>query len=388
MIGPMRVSAEWRWAVPKLLALFLVARLIVVLAAVSVEWLATPSSAGPGGSLLRATERPVLASLTSWDGVYYLGIARDGYQVGPVNGPYPETVFFPLYPALTAAAAAPLGGDLPLGGVLVANVCGLLGLLGAYALARRRLSRDAALLAAAFVALGPGSVAFSMAYSDSLFLALAVGAFLAADRGGSQARGGSTTRGGVGWRAVAGVLALLAGMTRLQGALLFVPLLWLFVQQDQGRPRSSWLAALGAPVGLAAYCLWIGNLTGDPLGPILAQGAWDFGAVPGAVAEPWVVAVAALIYGSTAVLALKLLWDRWRARIDAPGVSWGAVNLAALVVARRVASLPRYLAPVTQIAEQLVGGNYRPRTVRLILAASVAAYSVLAVLHFALKLAP
>ena len=110
--------------------------------------------------------------------------------------------------------------------------------------------------------------------------------------------------------------------------------------------------------------------------------------MPGAVADPWVVAVAALIYGSTVVLALRLLWDRWRARTDGPGVAWGLTNLAALVVARRVASLPRYLAPVTQIAEQLTGGRYARRTVRLILAGSVAAYTVLAVLHFGLKLAP
>lgn len=372
----MRVGVEWRWAVPRLLALFLIARMIVVLAAVSVEWLAAPGSAGPGGSLLRATDRPVLASLTSWDAVYYLGIANDGYQVGPVNGPYPETVFFPLYPALTAAVAAPLGGDLPLGGVLVANVFGLVGLVGAYALARRRLSRNAALLAATFVALGPGSVAFSMAYSDSLFLALACGTFLASARGGNRGR------------AAAAILALLAGLTRLQGAFLFVPMLWLFWQQDRGKPGWSWLATLGGPIGLAAYGLWIGGLTGDPLGPILAQGAWDFGAVPEAVADPWVVAVAAVIYGATVVLALRLLWDRRRARTDPSGVWWGAVNLVALVVARRVASLPRYLAPVTQLAEQLASGAYSQRTVRLILAGSVAAYSVLAVLHFALKLAP
>jgi Dolichyl-phosphate-mannose-protein mannosyltransferase len=372
----MRIGVEWRWALPRLLALFLVARLIVLLAAVSVEWLATPSSAGPGGSLLRATERPVLASLTSWDAVYYLGIANDGYQVGPVNGPYPETVFFPLYPALTAAVAAPLGGDLPLSGVVVANAFGLLGLVGAYALARRRLSRRAALLAAAFVALGPGSVAFSMAYSDSLFLTLACGTFLAAGRGGDRGR------------VAAGGLAILAGLTRLQGAFLFVPMLWLFWQQDRGKARWSWLATLGGPIGLAAYGLWVGGLTGDPLGPILAQGAWDFGAVSDAVAEPWVVAVAAVIYGATVVLSLRLLWDRRRARVDGAGVAWGAVNLAALVVARRVQSLPRYLAPVTQLAEQLASGTYSPRTVRLVVAASVAAYALLAVLHFALKLAP
>ena len=376
MIGAMRMSVEWRWAVPRLLALFLVARLIVVLAAVSVEWLAAPNSAGPGGSLLRATERPVLASLTSWDGVYYLGIARDGYQAGPVNGPYPETVFFPLYPAVTAAVAAPLGGDLPLGAVLAANAAGLLGLIGAYALARRRLAQDAALLAAAFVALGPGSVAFSMAYSDSLFLALVCGTFLAAERGGGR------------WRVAAGILALLCGLTRLQGAFLLVPLMWLFVRQDGGRPHWSWLAALGGPIGLAAYALWVGTLTGDLLGPILAQGAWDFGAVPGAVADPWVVAVAALIYGATVVLSLRLLWDRWRARTDASGVTWGVMNLAALVVARRVASLPRYLAPVTQIAEQLASGRYAHLSVRLVLAGSLTAYSVLALLHFGLKLAP
>lgn len=372
----MRVSVEWRWALPRLLAVFLVARLIVVLAAVSVEGLAAPTSAGPGGSLLRATERPVLASLTSWDAVYYLGIARDGYQAGPVNGPYPETVFFPLYPAAVAVVAMPLGGDLPLSAVLVANVAGLLGLFGAYALARRRVSRSAALLAATFVALGPGSVAFSMAYSDALFLALSVGAFLAAERAGTRGR----------W--LAGLLCLLAGLTRLQGALLFVPLLWLFVREDRGRPNLSWVASFGGPIGLAAYSLWIGQLTGDPLGPILAQGAWDFGAVPGAVADPWVVALAAAIYGATALLTLRLLRDRWRMRSDAPGVAWGVMNLAALVVARRLQSLPRYLASVTQVAEQLVSGRYAPRTVRLILVGSVAAYTVLTVLHFSLKLAP
>ena len=43
-----------------------------------------------------------------------LAIARDGYQAGATNGPYPETVFFPLYPALVAAVAPLLGGDLAL----------------------------------------------------------------------------------------------------------------------------------------------------------------------------------------------------------------------------------------------------------------------------------
>jgi hypothetical protein len=263
MIPPMRAGVEgrqgpgdgrggeWRWAVPRVLAVFLVARLLVLVCAVSVEWLVHPDPSGPAGSSLRASNAPVVGSLASWDAVYYLGIARDGYQVGPVNGPYPETVFFPLYPAVTAAAAPlveALGGDLALSGVLVANIAGLLGLLAAYALARRRLARDTALLATILVALAPGAVAFSMAYSDGLFLALAVGSLLAAERGGR------------GSRVAAGLLAALAGLTRLQGAFLVVPLLLIFSRQDRGRLHPSWLLALGGPLGLADFCVAIGAL--------------------------------------------------------------------------------------------------------------------------------
>ena len=73
---------------------------------------------------------------------------------------------------------------------------------------------------------------------------------------------------------------------------------------------------------------------------------------------------------------------------DHAGLAWAAVNVAALLVVRRAQSLPRYLAPITQAAEQLAGGRYRRRVVGTILAASVAAYCVLALLHFGLFLAP
>ena len=69
-------------------------------------------------------------------------------------------------------------------------------------------------------------------------------------------------------------------------------------------------------------------------------------------------------------------------------MAWAAVNVVAILAARRVQSLPRYLAPITQAAEQLASGRYRPRIVGSILAASVASYCVLALLHFGLFLAP
>ncbi|MFI5254804.1 MAG: mannosyltransferase family protein [Candidatus Limnocylindrales bacterium] len=353
--------------------IFIVARLLVLGCAVVVERFMTPDPAGPAGSALQATGRPLLASLTSWDAVYYLDIARDGYGAGPVNGPYPDTVFFPLYPATVAGAAKVLGGDLPLAAVVVANGAGLAGLFVVHALARRRLSESGALLATTLVAIQPGAVAFAMAYSDSLFLLLAVGCLLAAERGS---------------RPLAGVLGLLAALTRLPGVLLILPLLVLFALADGRRPRPSWLWALGPPAGLAAFCLAIGGVTGDPLTPISAQVSWDLGVVPGAVAQTWVLVVAALVYAPTIGLGLWLGWRRWRGRRDLAGVSWGLANLGAVVIARRVASLPRYMAPVTQLAEELTSGAFGRRPVTAILVLALAGYVVLALLHFSLLLAP
>jgi hypothetical protein len=358
--------------VPRLLAVFLVARLIVVACAVGVEQLAPTSSAGPAGSVLRYTDRPLISSLTSWDGVYYLGIAADGYRAGPANGPYPNIVFFPLYPLAVRAVAAPLGGDVALAGVLVANAAGLAALFVAYGLARRRLGSDTALLAATLVALQPGAVAFAMTYSDSLFLLLAVGASLCAERD---------------QRPAAGILAGLAGLTRLQGVLLIVPLLLLFAARDGRKPRVSWLWALGGPLGLVAFAVYIGAVTGEPFALLTAQSIWDTG-VPGAVAPASALIVGGIVYGPVALVEARLLLDRWRTRADDAGVGWALANVAAIVLARRIASLPRYLAPVTQLAEQLAGGNYGKRAVRLVLAVAVAGYTALAVLHFALLLAP
>jgi hypothetical protein len=370
-------ATTWRWAATRLVALFIVTRLLLLGCAIAVERLVAPDPAGPAGSTLQATDRPVLASLTSWDAVYYLGIARDGYQPGPVNGPYPEVVFFPLYPTVVGATAGLVGGDLPLAGVLVANAAGLAALFVVFALARRRLGPNGALLATTLVAVQPGAVAFAMAYSDSVFLLLAVGSLLAAERGS---------------RPLAGVLAALAALTRLQGALLFLPLLVLFAGADGRRPRPSWLWALGAPLGLAGFCLAIGRVTGDPLAPIVTQVTWDLGGVPGAVAQTWVLVVAAIVYAPTIGLGLWLGFERWRWRRDPAGVVWGLANLGAVALARRVASAPRYMAPVTQLAEQLAeqpaGVAHRRWLVGAVLVGAVGGYVVLAILHFSLLLAP
>ncbi|MBX3031502.1 MAG: glycosyltransferase family 39 protein [Chloroflexi bacterium] len=373
-------AMEARWAFVRIAIVFLVARAIVLACAIGVETLAPPDAAGPGGSVRLATDRPILASLTGWDGVYYLGIAADGYQPGPVNGPYPEVVFFPLYPALIRVVAPVLGGDLALAAVVIANVAAFAALFVVYRAARSRLAPQAALLATTVVALQPGAVALSMAYSDGLFLLFAIGSMLCADRGS---------------RTAAAILALLAGLTRPQGILLVVPLLLIYLRQDGPRPRLSWLGALAPALGIGAFGLAMWQLTGDPIAPLTAQAAWDFGGVPDIPPEPWVLAIAGIIYGGTILIALRLLVDQWGATrrggrwgAGVPVMAWTLLNIAVIAAARRLQSLPRYLVPVTLLAEGVASGRYGRRWVTGVLGASVVAYTVLAILHFSLRLAP
>jgi hypothetical protein len=71
-----------------IVASFVVSRLLVIAAAIAAEYLVvrTPLLIPSDGS-------PILTSLTSWDGWYYLGIVRDGYHADPVAGLYRDTAF-------------------------------------------------------------------------------------------------------------------------------------------------------------------------------------------------------------------------------------------------------------------------------------------------------
>jgi hypothetical protein len=254
---------DWRWALPRIAAVFLATRLLVLVVALAVE-VSQPAPA----SLVRVEERPVLSSLTLWDGEYYLGIAADGYHADPSYGP--DYAFYPGYPVTIRAAAALTLGDIGAASVAASNGAFFLALLMLYALSVRYLPRDRAILSLWFLALAPGAIAFALSYSDSLFLLLAVSAFLAAE-----------TRHP--W--LAGVGLALATLTRAPGILLALPLLLLFVQRDGWRPTRAWLPLLVAPIALAGWFVWLWWLTGDPMAAVSAQSYWDPPAASGTVIE-------------------------------------------------------------------------------------------------------
>jgi hypothetical protein len=183
-----------------------------------------------------------------WDSVWYLAIAHDGYV------DHTRTAFFPLYPLLADGVGLVFGSAL-VGGLVVSGACFLAALCGLHRLAALELGEAVAGPTVMLVAFFPMSFFFSAVYSESLFLACSVGAFLAA----RHER----------W-AWAGVLGGLAAATRSSGVLLLVPLLWMYGRRL--RPDVLWLALV--PIGLGAYLGYLAIIGVDWMSPFHAQEVW------------------------------------------------------------------------------------------------------------------
>ena len=103
------------------------------------------------------------------------------------------------------------------------------------------------------------SIAFTLAYTESLFLLLAVAAFLAAE----------TRRP---W--LAGLFITLATLTRPTGILLLLPLVVLYMQRDGWRPTRAWVPLVLAPLAMLGWYGYLWWLTGDPMASFHAQAYW------------------------------------------------------------------------------------------------------------------
>ena len=145
-----------------------------------------------------------------YDASWYATIAEHGYDAGPFDASAQHNwAFFPLHPLLWRAAAAATG-EFALTGIALANLCFLVALVVvhrvALALDLAPAAADRAVLA---LALFPASYFFALPWTESLFLLLSASCFLAALRER--------------WW-LAGVLAALASITRLNGLFLVAAL--------------------------------------------------------------------------------------------------------------------------------------------------------------------
>ena len=187
------------------------------------------------------------------DALWYEKIAVRGY------GTEGSTAFFPLLPLLLRAVTA-LVGNVALAGVLVGSLAAVVALALLYRLVQAEHGATTAGRTVAYLALFPTAFFLYAAYTESLFLALVVGAFWAARQGR--------------WPWVV-ALALLAGMTKVQGAVVGLPLAVEYCLRSGWRPWQSafvarrWaafltIAAAGA-AGTAAFFAYLTFGLRDPV---------------------------------------------------------------------------------------------------------------------------
>jgi hypothetical protein len=377
--GSMR-GMRWREALLAIAGLFVVSRLALLLVATFLEHSIPLSHHG-----LSYSTDPILASLTGSDSVYLLGIAAEGYHAEPVHQAFRDWAFFPLYPLVVRLVGIVFLGNLALAGVVVSNVAFVAALAVTYALTIRHLEHDRALRSLAFLTFAPGAVAFAMAYTDSLFLLLAAGAFLGAERRR--------------WWLMAALYGL-ATLTRLQGVLLGIPLAFLVVQEagaEAGgwRRLAAWRTAhigwlVAGPLAFAAFAAYLGVTFGDPLGMFTAQRAWSqTGQEPTGPVTPVLDRFDPIVLLLVVVLCLYLFLFVFRRgdRTSAPYAVLALVTVLTTIATGRLQSSARYLVVAWPFSWWLA--NRRAAWFELVgLAAFGALFVILAVLNFTQALAP
>ena len=316
--GRLRGLAAELWLDGPAVAMFAVSRLLVVAAAFVAETLI------PRNPLLDpGADGPILRSLTSWDGWYYLGIVHGGYAATPVSGAYANVAFPPLFPFLVKVVSLPFPGFEGLLAVVLSNVAFLLALGLLVRLGTPYLGRRRAALAAGLLAIYPFASVFAMAYTESLFLLLIVAAFLAAERG---------------HRAWMGICLALAVLCRLQGIALVLPLAIILLRQDGWRPRPSQAWLLLGPIAAAGFLAYVASITGTATGYLDAQQAWGREGLGGAAPTG---TIAAMMTPYQAALIVTLL-----------------ASVFLLVFVREDRLRPEYwLVPILFIAAELSSGS-------------------------------
>lgn len=199
--------------------------------------------------------------LRQWDGTWYKLVAERGYS-GYGEAQY-QAAFWPLYPWLMDYGSRLTGWSVDSVGFLLSHLAFAGALVLFYRLVVLDFDEGVARRAVVALAFFPTAFFFSAVYTEAFFLLLVVGAFLAA-------------RIGRWW--VAGLVGLLAALTRSYGILLLIPFAVLFLQQHRLDPRrwfpNVFAVALPA-LGPAIFAYHLRSVIDDPLAFFTAQTGWD-----------------------------------------------------------------------------------------------------------------
>jgi hypothetical protein len=206
----------------------------------------------PPGGRIQGRGSWLLERFVWWDSFHFLRIVERGYL--PPELPCCDQAFFPGYPLLTAVLRPLTGGNAVLSGLLVTQVAASVAVVLLARLATRSAAGDARVgrNAVVLLAVTPFGLFLSSVYSEALFLALSLGAWLAADRRRWW------------W---AGLLAGAAAAVRINGLFLAAALAVMYLGQLRAdrrwRPRPDVVALAAPAVVVAAYFTYLYLRTGS-----------------------------------------------------------------------------------------------------------------------------
>jgi Mannosyltransferase (PIG-V) len=196
-----------------------------------------------------------------FDAQWYLRLAEHGYPTVPLH--IKSTLgFFPLYPLVIRAVAVAFVISAPQAALITSVTGGLVAAVLVHRLVTSWWGEATGRWATAIFCLFPGSIVFSMGYSECLTIPLAVGCLLA-------------LRSRRWW--VAGILAGLATASEPVALVLIVVCLAASAQQLRSRgwrdpaARRSIVAPLLSPLGIGGFAVFLWAWTGTPFATYLAQ---------------------------------------------------------------------------------------------------------------------
>ena len=317
-------SLDFRWRYP--LAVYLLTRIVYLVVAFVAHFVRTDAYGRHWG----------LGSMVSnWDGKWYLTTAVHFYPHYVDRFMQNTLGFFPLYPMLMRGTGQTLGVPYWISGLMISLVTGAAATVLVGRLARIWWGEGAARRAVLFFCVFPGSIVFSMVYTEGLLLMLVAGSMLAIERRR--------------WL----VAGLLAGLATAVGpvATAIIPACGVAaiseIRRRGWRDLSGWRALLApalAPAGIAGFAIFLWSWTGTPFASFETQ-RYDWHETTTPLALPRVIGtlfkqaigsagpphpnvdlnlVAALLGTAFLVWALVHLW-RSRGHVPAYAIVWTLV---------------------------------------------------------------
>jgi hypothetical protein len=372
-------SAPRRW-LPPVLGALLIYILVRGIGLAMLWWFAYPDG---GLERVEANTSPPMDLDFLWmlagryDSVWYEQIATQGYDraipVGDDGELQPTNLaFFPLFPALMALLAAVTPLSAAAAGAVVAALAGLAAAWALYAIGNHLHSPAAGMMLAGVWAALPHAIVENLAYSESLFTALAAWTLYAVLRQR--------------W-VTAGALCLVAGLARptanaLIAAVGIAALVAVFRRRGGWRP---WAAMALAPLGYLGYLAWVGDRLGRLDGYFyLQEEAWGMrldggGETVEVIGQAFTEPLRLAFYGVTVVvlLAVLLFVVTIVLRHPLPLVIYSAVTMAVVLsTAGGFHGKGRYLIPAFALLLPVATGLARTWVwVRVVVLAALAVVS-------------